>query len=129
MSLKSYWQSPGLTVASILSAAAVGLLVAPAPSLAEDVSGLTIVPKAPESVTINIAGKSRHQVFQEIRTAAYVVCRSAYLNNDLGAYAEAYSWCPYRTTDAAYSHYETILRDNPGIEVASIAVRAPSARD
>ncbi len=127
---KSYWRTPGLVAASILSAAAVGALAAPSSALAkDDVAGFTVTSKLPTSLAINIAGKTRHQVFQDVRAAALVVCRNAYLNGDFGAYAEGYAWCPVRTTDVAFNRYEAILKTNPGIEVAALTIASPPARD
>lgn len=129
MSWKSYWQMRGLVAASILSAAAVGLLASPSASLAQDATSVTVVPSAPTSLTISIAHKTPHQVFLEVRAASHVVCRNAYRNGDLGPYGEAYSWCPERATDVAYTRYQAILKSNPTIAVAALTIASPAARD
>jgi hypothetical protein len=122
MSLQPTWLMPGLVTASMFLAGAVGAIAAPAPALADGVRPVTVEGRAPTSVAVSIVGKTRHQVLQDIRGAAYVVCRNAYLNGDLGAYDYAYGRCPDRATDAAYDRYVAILRSDPAMTVAALTI-------
>jgi hypothetical protein len=128
MSLQSSWLlKPGLAAASVLLAGAVGAYAAPAPAAADGVAPVTVEGKAPTSIPVSIVGKTSFQVLQDIRSAAHVVCRNAYLNGDLGP-AEAYGWCPKGATDAAYEQYVAIRRSNRGTTVATLAITSNVGR-
>jgi hypothetical protein len=128
MSLQSSWLlRPGLAAVATLLAGAVGAYAAPAPALADGVAPVTVEGQAPTSIAVSIVGKTRHEVLRDIRSTAHVVCRNAYLNGELGP-GEAYGWCPDGTTIAAYTHYLAIVRSNPGMTVATLAITSNVAR-
>jgi hypothetical protein len=110
------------SLAAMLCAGAIGA-AAPA-AQADQVSPLVVAARAPTSLAVRIGGLSFQEVRGAVHQAAYVVCRNAFANGDLGPWGDA--WCPIRTTDAALRQYHALAKTGQAT-FASVVVQ-PAGR-
>lgn len=94
------------TLATAVAAASLLAGLAP-PALAQTVSEVGVTTRAPTSVSINLAGKTRPEVRQEVVQAAALVCHNAIQNDEL-AFSDQ-RWCKQTTRQRAMRRYTAIM--------------------
>lgn len=94
------------TLATAVAAATLVAGLAP-PAIAQTVAEVGVTTRAPTSVSISLAGKSRPAVRQEVVQAAALVCRNA-VNNDELAFSDQ-RWCKQTTRQRAMRRYAAIM--------------------
>lgn len=90
------------------AAAAVALVAGLAPAaFAQTVSEVGVTTRAPTSVSIALAGKSKPEVRKEVVQAAATVCHNAIRNDEL-AFSDQ-RWCKQTTRQKAMRRYTAIM--------------------
>jgi hypothetical protein len=94
------------SLATAVAATALVAGLAP-PAFAQTVSEVGVTTRAPTSVRIHLAGKTRPEVRQEVVKAAALVCRNAIHNDEL-AFSDQ-RWCQQSTRQRAMRRYTSIM--------------------
>lgn len=116
--------NPRSAAVLVSALAATAMLAVAMPSRAQDVSAVSVSPPAPTSITLRVAGLEIGAVKQQVRKAAYQVCRNAAVNGDLDMFDVA--WCTNASRLKAMSVYRSAIRglDATGVREA----QAPNIR-